>query len=56
MQTPERHTLLDAEHRPRLARALRAGPQLPFSVKLNLLHLLRVEGAMGLLRTHPGLF
>jgi hypothetical protein len=30
--------------------------QLPFAVKLNLLHLLRVEGAMGLLRTHPGLF
>jgi hypothetical protein len=33
-----------------------AGPQLPFIVKLNLLHLLRVEGALGLLQTHPGLF
>ena len=33
-----------------------AGTQLPFVVKLNLLHLLRVEGAMGLLQTHPGLF
>ena len=31
------------------------GP-VPFEVKLNLLHLLRVEGAMGLLQTHPGLF
>ncbi len=31
-------------------------PHLPFGVKLNLLHLLRVEGAMGLLQTHPGLF
>jgi hypothetical protein len=30
--------------------------QLPFVVKLNLLHLLRVEGAMGLLQTQPGLF
>jgi hypothetical protein len=33
-----------------------AGTQLPFIVKLNLLHLLRVEGAMGPLQTHPGLF
>jgi len=33
-----------------------AEPQLPFGVKINLLHLLRVEGAMGLLQTHPGLF
>jgi hypothetical protein len=30
--------------------------QLPFNVKLNLLSLIRVEGAMGLLRTYPGLF
>ena len=30
--------------------------QLPFRLKLNLLSLVRVEGAMGLLRTHPGLF
>jgi len=29
---------------------------LPFSVKLNLLSLARVEGAMSLLQTHPGLF
>ena len=33
-----------------------AQERLPFGVKLNLLHLLRVEGAMGLLQTHPGLF
>ena len=33
-----------------------AGTQLPFIVKLNLLHLLRSEGALGLLQTHPGLF
>lgn len=31
-------------------------PVLPFAVKLNLLHLLRLEGAMGLLQTHRGLF
>ena len=31
-------------------------PALPFPVKLNLLHLLRLEGAMGLLHTHRGLF
>ena len=30
--------------------------RLPLGVKLNLLQLLRVEGAMGVLRTHPGLF
>jgi hypothetical protein len=33
-----------------------AGTQLSFTVKVNLLHLLRVEGALGLLRTHPSLF
>jgi hypothetical protein len=32
-----------------------AGTQLPFIVKLNLLHLLRVERALGLRQTHPGL-
>ena len=31
-------------------------PTLPFPVKLNLLHLLRLEGAMDLLHTHRGLF
>ena len=31
-------------------------PALPFPVKLNLLHLLRLEGAMGLLHTYRGLF
>ena len=31
-------------------------PALPFPVKLNLLQLLRQEGAMGLLHTHRGLF
>jgi hypothetical protein len=31
-------------------------PRLPFGVKLNLLHLLRVEGDMGVLETYPGLF
>ena len=31
-------------------------PALPFAVKLNLLHLLRLEGAVGLLHTHRGLF
>ena len=30
--------------------------KLPFDVRLNLLSLIRVEGAMGLLHTHPGLF
>jgi hypothetical protein len=30
--------------------------KLPFSVRLNLLSLVRVEGALGLLQTHPGLF
>jgi hypothetical protein len=30
--------------------------KLPFRVKLNLLSLVRAEGAMGLLQTHPGLF
>ena len=29
---------------------------LPFVIRLNLLHLLRIEGALGLLKTHPGLF
>lgn len=33
-----------------------AEPRLPFGVKVNLLHLLRIEGATGLLQTHPGLF
>ena len=37
-------------------RSLCGAEPLPFSVKLNLLGLVRVEGAMGLLRTHPGLF
>ncbi len=31
-------------------------PALPFAVKLNLLHLLRLEGALGLLHTQRGLF
>ena len=31
-------------------------PTLPFAVKLNLMHLLRLEGDMGLLHTHRGLF
>ena len=31
-------------------------PALPFSVKLNLLHLLRLEGATDLLHTHRRLF
>jgi hypothetical protein len=29
---------------------------LPFAVRLNLLHLLRIEGDFVLLRTHPDLF
>jgi hypothetical protein len=29
---------------------------LPHTVKRNLLHLLRIEGAYALLHTHPGLF
>jgi hypothetical protein len=29
---------------------------LPFPVKLNLLHLVRMEGDLRLLRTHPGFF
>ena len=54
---PERNTLLDAQHWPSSARVLCVPePALPFAVKLNLLHLLRLEGAMGLLHTHRGLF
>lgn len=30
--------------------------QLPFAVKLRLLHLIRIEGEMRLLQTYPGLF
>ncbi|MEI9900155.1 MAG: hypothetical protein WDN31_08525 [Hyphomicrobium sp.] len=39
-----------------LRRQHRTQRGLPFTVKLTLLHLLRVEGALGLLQTHPGLF
>ncbi len=39
-----------------LRRLHRTQRTLPFAVRLNLLHLLRVEGALGLLQTHPSLF
>ena len=34
----------------------RAEPKLPFDVRLNLLHLVRVEGEMHLLHVYSGLF
>jgi hypothetical protein len=51
MQTPS-----DIPYWMRSLGRLAAEPQLPFGVKLTLLRLLRVEGATGLLQTHPSLF
>jgi len=39
-----------------IGRLLRGQCTPAFGVKLNLLHLLRVEGDMGVLETYPGLF
>lgn len=33
-----------------------AGPKLPFEVRLNVLHLVRVEGQMHVLHVYSGLF
>ena len=58
---PSMHTASDIPYWMRsIGRHLRAlyapEPTLPFPVKLNLLHLVRLEGVVGLLHTHRGLF